>query len=101
MRYSAANITTVLMLAFTLVVLVARFRARPDTNLPLIYFLVVFGFHFTYPGQLNPNAVLAGAVSSLFLRFEFMSGWLRWILRASEMIVMVHLAWTFYDRSWL
>lgn len=101
MRYSAANITTVLMLVSTLSVLVARFRVRSDTNLPLIYFLFAFGFHFAYPGNLNPNALLAGAVCSLFLRFEFLTGWLRWILRASEMIVMVHLAWTFYDRSWL
>ncbi len=101
MRYSAANITTILMLVFTLSALVARFRSRPDTNLPLIYFLVVFGFHFAFPGQLNSHALLAGAVSSLFLRFEFMWGWLRWVLQASETIVMVHLAWTFYDRIWL
>lgn len=101
MRYSAANITTILMLVFTVWVLVARFRSRPDTNLPLIYFLFAFGYHFSFPGAIHSNALLAGAVSSLFLRFEFMSGWLRWILQASETIVMVFLAWTFYDRAWL
>lgn len=101
MRYSATNITTILMLAFTVWVLVARVRSRPDTNLPLIYFLFVFGFHFRFPGTINSNALLAGAVSSLFLRFEFMSGWLRWVLQACETVVMVYLAWTFYDRVWL
>lgn len=100
MRYATGDITAVVMMLFTASVLAGRYRLRPDTNLSLIYFLVVFGYYFNVRSSLNPQALYAGVVSALFLRFEFMSGWLRWFLQGAETVVMVYLGWSFYDRVW-
>lgn len=97
MRYSVANINTALMLLFTAVPLLARARARPDTNLPLIYFLFVFLYHLAYPGKIEPNSIYAGVICSLFLRFEFMRGWVSRALQIGEAIVLIYLAYTFWD----
>jgi hypothetical protein len=99
-QHTAVSITPALMLAFTAVTLGVRLRGRADSNLPLIYFAFVFGYSLLFPGQLTAKIVYAGVVVCLFLRFEFMSGWLRWLMLAAEAVVLVYLGWEFYDQIW-
>lgn len=88
------------MMGFTFSVLVGRYRLRPDSNLPLIYFLVAFGYYAWFQTEIEPRVLYAGVVNALMLRFEFMKGWLCWTLRVAEICVLVYMAWNFYDLIW-
>ncbi|MEZ5355405.1 MAG: hypothetical protein R2762_22440 [Bryobacteraceae bacterium] len=88
MRYAASNITTVLLLVLTIWTLVVRYKGRPDTNWPLIYYLLLVLYHQSIPGGLNSFSIYVGVISALFLRFEFMAGFFRYLFLTVEAAVM-------------
>ena len=95
MRYASSNITIFLMLMFTVWIIVTRFRAKPDTNWPLFYYLAVVSFHLFVPGLLNEWILYAGVVSALLLRFEFLGGFLAVVVRIIEIVCLALLAYQF------
>lgn len=97
MRYTPTNITTAVMLALTLWLLVGRFRARSHSSWPLIYYAVLVAYHQALPGRLNPYAIYTAVIAALFLRFEFMTGWLAYILQGAEMAVLLYLAYRMFS----
>jgi hypothetical protein len=92
-RYAASNITSVVVLLLAAWTLVVRYRARPDTNWPLIFYLLLVLYHQATPGGLNSFAIYVGVVSALFLRFEFMSGFFRYLFLTLEAAVMFMILW--------
>jgi hypothetical protein len=93
-RYSAFNITTAVLLALTVWLIIARFRIRTDSNWPLIYYGILVAYHQFYPGRLNPYVILTVVMTALLIRFEFLGGWIRYVLRALELGVLVYLIYT-------
>jgi hypothetical protein len=92
-RYTPTNITTAVMLGLTLWLLIGRFKSRPDSNWPLFYYLLLVAYHQALPGRLNPYAIYTGVVAALFIRFEFMGGWLGYLLRGVELAVLLYLGY--------
>lgn len=98
MRYASSNITIFLMLMFTVWIIFTRFRAKPDTNWPLFYYLAVVAFHLSVPGILNEWVLYAGVVSALLLRFEFLGGFPAVVVRILELVCLALLAYQFGGR---
>ena len=70
-QYTPLTITSVLVMAFTVWMIVGRFKAVAESNWPLFYYLGIVIYSFIYPGYLDPRVVYAGVLIALFLRFEF------------------------------
>jgi len=98
LRYASSNITIFLMLMFTVWIIFTRFRAKPDTNWPLFYYLAVVAFHLSVPGILNEWVLYAGVVSALLLRFEFLGGFPAVVVRILELVCLALLAYQFGGR---
>ncbi|MCC7235803.1 MAG: hypothetical protein IT163_10900 [Bryobacterales bacterium] len=98
MRYAASNVTTFVMLMFTVWIIITRFRAKPDNNWPLFYYLAVVSFHLSVPGFLNEWILYAGVVSALLLRFEFLGGFAGGFVRVLELVCLAGLAYQFGSR---
>ncbi|MEZ5401693.1 MAG: hypothetical protein R2729_18615 [Bryobacteraceae bacterium] len=88
MRYAASNITTVVLLVLTMWTLIVRYKGRPDTNWPLIYYLLLVLYHQATPEGLNAFSIYVGVIAALFLRFEFMAGFFRYLFMTVEAAVM-------------
>ena len=101
MRYASTNITTFVMLMFTVWIIITRFRSKPDNNWPLFYYLAVVAFHQTLPGILNEWVLYAGVISALMLRFEFLGGFLAVVVRILELVCLAALAYQFGGRVML
>jgi hypothetical protein len=83
------------MLMFTVWIIITRFRAKPDTNWPLFYYLAAVAFHLTVPGVLNEYVLYGGVVSALLLRFEFLGGFPNVVVRVLELVCLALLAYQF------
>ncbi|MFN7922653.1 MAG: hypothetical protein U0Q16_21290 [Bryobacteraceae bacterium] len=84
-RYSAGNVTTAVLFALALWTIIVRFRSRPDTNWPLMYYAIVFSYMEAFPGRVAPLALYGAIVTALLERFEFMSGFFRYFLMTLEL----------------
>lgn len=88
MRYAASNITTFVLLMLTIWTLVVRYKSRPDSNWPLIFYLLLVMYHQATPEGLNSFSIYVGVIAALFLRFEFMAGFFRYLFLTVEAAVM-------------
>jgi hypothetical protein len=91
---TAANITTLLLVAVTCWVIYARFKSRIDSNWPLFYYIAVVAYSKAFPGVMSPTMVFIGVVAGLFLRFEFMAGFVLNSIRVIELAVLGYVAWS-------
>jgi hypothetical protein len=87
-RYAASNITTFVLLMLTIWTLVVRYKSRPDSNWPLIFYLLLVMYHQATPEGLNSFSIYVGVIAALFLRFEFMAGFFRYLFLTVEAAVM-------------
>ncbi len=92
-RFGAFNVTTGLLAALTISVLIARVRGVVQSNWPLLYYVGVIFYTTLYEGYIDPAWVYAGVVSSLLLRFEFMGGIFLTIIRLIDIVVLCYLAY--------
>jgi len=97
MRYSAGNVTTAVMFALTVWTIAVRMRSRPDSNWPLIFngMLAIYSGYF--PGRLNSVAIYISVVTALFQRFEFMSGFFRYVFMTFELIALALTSYLLFD----
>lgn len=95
MRYTATNVTTFVMLLFTLWVIYARFRSKPDVSWPLFYYLAVVAYHQYLPSRLNEYLIYVGTIAALMMRFEFLGGAFGMLIRIAEVICLSLLAYQF------
>lgn len=94
---SPLNLTTLLLLVFTVGLIVFRFTRRIDSNWPLVYYLLVALYAKVFVGTLEPEWVYAAVVTALFLRFEFMGGWVTRFFRLVELVILAHFLWRGYS----
>ncbi len=94
-QYSPSNITTAVMCGLAVWTIICRFRFPPDSNWPMIFYLLVVIYHLWFPGRLNQFVVYAGVLSTLFLRFEFMGGPFMKFVRAVDVGVLGFVAFQF------
>lgn len=73
-RFEAFNITTVLALGCSSILVFARLRGLADNSWPLIYYIGIVAYSMLFPGHLESRYIYLGSVAALFLRFEFMGG---------------------------
>lgn len=97
MRYTPTNVTTAVMLGLTLWLLIGRFRTKANSNWPLFYYIVLVAYHQALPGRLNPYAIYTGVITALFIRFEFTGGWIGYLFRGTELIVLLYLVYRFFN----
>jgi hypothetical protein len=76
MQFNATslNVTEVLVIALAVVAAVLVMRKRYDSNLPLLFYLVLVLFNDSSQRGVNPYILYVGLILALLLRFEFMGG---------------------------
>lgn len=92
-RYSASNVTTAVMFALAVWTVIVRFRSRPDTNWPLMYYGILFSYVSSFPGRVSNLALYGAIVTALLERFEFMSGFFRYFLMTIELGMLAFMAY--------
>lgn len=68
------NITTLIVMCFTVWVLYVRHRTKLDTNWPIFYYMSLILYLRKFEEVLDPNYVGLAVVLGLLLRFEFLGG---------------------------
>jgi hypothetical protein len=96
-RYTASNVTTAVMLGLTLWLVIGRFKVRGDSNWPLYYWAALIAYHQGFQGHLNQYALYAGVICALLIRFEFVGGWFRILLRGVELGVLLHVVYQLFN----
>lgn len=90
MDFRATNftVTVLLLMAFTVFMIVVRHKKPLESNWPMIYWVVIVFFTlFRTEETFDLNIILAGLVSGLLLRFEFMSSVLVGVARFVELLI--------------
>lgn len=86
------NMTTLLLGALTVWIIITRYRARVETNnWPLFYFVALFAYSEKFDGVLNSAFIYVAIVAGLLLRFEFLSGWPLKLVMYAESVAMVYV----------
>lgn len=67
------NVTSLLVISLGIIAVIVLSRRRFDSNLPLLFYLVVVAFGGWTDRQVNEMLYGAGLVLALLLRFEFMN----------------------------
>ncbi len=71
---NASSVTAVLLIAFGVFVMYTQWKNWFDSNLPIIFYVVFFGFMQSIDGGAVPFwLICAGFGLALVLRFEFMN----------------------------
>jgi hypothetical protein len=71
---SSLNVTEVLVICLAVVAVILVLRKRYDSNIPLLFYLVLVLFNNISDRGTNPYLLYAGLIVALLLRFEFMGG---------------------------
>jgi hypothetical protein len=90
-RFTLFNDITLLLMALTALVPVARFRGDPRTNWAFGYYALVLGYTLGFKHGLNLRLVLAGVACALLIRFTARARQVRWI----ELAVLAGIFWRF------
>ena len=80
-----------IIIGLTLWVMRARFTSRVDTPWPMLYYLILVIFVRANEGEFNNYWIFTGVICALFLRFEFMGGFVLKVLRIAEVIVHLYV----------
>jgi hypothetical protein len=79
------------VIGLTIWVMRTRFTSRIDTPWPMAYYVVLVIFARSNEGVFNNYAIFAGVVCALFLRYEFMGGFVLKLFRAAEFLVHLYV----------
>ena len=71
---TSVDVIESLLIALALVAAVFVMRKRYDSNLPLLFYLVLVVFNNMSQRGVNPYLLYTGLVLALLLRFEFIGG---------------------------
>lgn len=87
------NVITFILLVLTGWVIWARFTRGLDSSWPLIYYLGVVIYSKVFSGSLDPMWVYTGVIAALFLRFEFMGGFILKAIRVVDLVALGYIVW--------
>jgi hypothetical protein len=86
------NLTTLLLGALTVWIIITRYRSRVEANnWPLFYLVALFAYSEKFDAVLNSTFVYVAIVAGLLLRFEFLSGWPLKLVMYAESAAMVYV----------
>jgi hypothetical protein len=71
---TSLNVTEVLVISLAVAAAILVMRKRYDSNLPLLFYLVLVLFNNMSERGVNPYLLYTGLILALLLRFEFMGG---------------------------
>lgn len=89
------NVITLCLVAFALYVLYFLSKRKLDSNLPILFYVLVFAFKNFSDRQINPYLLAGGLILALLLRFEFMNSHLAKLLLLMEMLAITAIAMNF------
>jgi hypothetical protein len=90
-RFTLFHISTLIVVALTLLLLVARWRKRLRLNWPLAYYLLAVAYAAGFRYSLYLPVVFAGALCAVVLRFVHLRGAPLTVVRVLEMLVLVYV----------
>ena len=99
MRYSAVNVTTFVLLGFALWVIFTRLRNRVDNNWPIVFYPVIVIFCIQIPGRIDMNWLLIGIGAALLLRFEFVGGFISYLVRAVDFASLMVISYFLFQST--
>lgn len=79
---------TVCIVAAALFLIIYRYTGKLDSNLPMVFNLMIGAHMMTFEDGLRPGWVYIALVCALFLRFEFMNKGFARIVRTVETIAL-------------
>jgi hypothetical protein len=85
---------TFCLLVGTLLLAFTRFRMRPESSWPLVYYLGVVFYLNAIDLVLEPYVVYVAVIAALLLRFEFMNDRLVLFVRVVEFATLAHIGWS-------
>lgn len=86
-----ADFIPLVMIGLTLWVMRARFTSAIDTPWPMFYYACLVIFVRSNEGEFNNNLIFVGVVLALFLRYEFMGGFILKAFRTGEFLVHLYV----------
>lgn len=85
---SVANLFTLAMIGLTLVMIQQRWVGNYDSNRPLLFYMLAVLYVRANEGHFNNYVIFIAIVAALFLRFEFLGGWLLRTVRLVEFVCL-------------
>ena len=83
-------ISTLILLVMTIGVIYFRITAlTTESNWPLVYYSFAVLHLQLYTEGLYAEVVFSCILAAMFLRFEFMSGWIQKVIQAIEYVCLV------------
>ncbi len=89
--HSLADFVPLLVIAFTIIVMRARFKSAHDISWPLIYYLILVIFVRAREGEFNNYLIFTGVLAALVLRYEFIGGFVLKAVRFVEFAVQCYV----------
>ena len=91
-----------LLMGLLAAVLVSRFTGRLDRSWPLIVWALLVVIANSYEGAIYPIVIYVGVICALFLRFEFMGGFVLKAIRLIEAVAILLILWRLFVviRGW-
>src|SRR6266702_6420815 len=86
-----SDFVPLIMIILTLWLMRARFTSPIDTPWPMVYYFFLVLFIRSFEGEFNNYVIFFGIVCALFLRYEFMAGFILKLYRAGEFLVHLYV----------
>lgn len=94
-RATSLNVSTLLLVALAVIVIIVLSRKKYDSNLPLIFYVTVMIFIGTTDRGMSPFLLYPGLTLALLLRFEFMNAFFTKFVAWFEILAVVSIIWSF------
>jgi hypothetical protein len=85
---NAFSFSTALLVAFAAFVIYTRYRNWLDSNVPLIFYVIMLVYTNSLDGGLNPMIVYIALGLGLILRFEFMNSGFAKVVKSAEIVML-------------
>ena len=86
-----SDFVPLIMIVLTLWLMRARFTSPIDTPWPMVYYFFLVLFIRSFEGEFNNYVVFFGIICALFLRYEFMAGFILKLFRLGEFISHIYV----------
>jgi hypothetical protein len=84
---------TICVVAAAMFLIIYRYTGKVDSNLPMVFNLMIGAHMMTFEDGLSPMWVYVALVCALFLRFEFMARFFVRVVRTVETVALGYIIW--------
>ncbi len=96
MQITVYTFTTSLLMIFAVFVLYTRTKNWLESNVPIMFYIIMIGWVKTYADQIPALPLYIGLGLALMLRFEFMGKTLVRLVKFSEVCVIAAVIYNCY-----